>query len=175
MSASIRPISIRTVIGRQHFPPFLERGDNPGRHVRGLRKLAWRPFWNAVGLSALVGVTPYPRRFGRAARRCLAAVSISLRARVRVPYDAEKLFNRAGIGRRFVSTDRFHPPASSLVNGSFCLATAEQPSEQFALRRFRTLFAVPLYFCRPTLSRHSACATLSTCPRRRRRFCSPRL
>jgi hypothetical protein len=65
-----------------------------------------------------------------AARRCLAGASIAPKAWVRLPDEADKLFNWVGIERRFVSTDRFHQPASSLVNGSFRPATAAQPNTE---------------------------------------------
>jgi hypothetical protein len=29
------------LLRRKHFPSFLERGDDPGREVRGSRKLVW--------------------------------------------------------------------------------------------------------------------------------------
>lgn len=43
------------LIDRWYFPTFLERGNNQGRYVGGLCKLAWRPFQNVACLSALVG------------------------------------------------------------------------------------------------------------------------
>ena len=150
--------------------PSSNAATTPWRHVRGLRKLAWRPFQNVAGLSALVGAHSLSSTvWARAACRCLTGASVGPRARVRLPYDADKLFNRVGIGRRLDSIDRFHQVARRLVNGSSCLATTAEPSEQPALRRFAPS-------CRPILLTHSplACATLSTCLRRRWRFCSPR-
>jgi hypothetical protein len=137
----------RGLIGGQHFPPFLECGDNTWRQVRGLRKLAWRPFQNVAGLSALVGAHSLSSTvWARAACRCLTEASVGPNARVRLPYDADKLFDRVGIGRRLDSIDRFHQVARRLVNWSSSLATAAEPSEQSALPRFAPSFAVPFYW-----------------------------